>query len=271
MPTLELYRDLTARGLGSSLIVWPEAAVPAFYSEVSAYLDDMRSWTQEHGSTLLLGVLRADPQGRSFQNTLLALGEGTDFYVKRHLVPFGEYFPVPGFVRNWLRLMNMPYTDASPGPADQPPMAVAGQRLGVTICYEDVFGAEQRHYLPEATLLVNISNDAWFGDSIAPHQHLQIARIRAAEAGRYMLRATNTGVSAIIDPSGRIVSQSPQFEPHLLRGTVQGFLGATPYALWGNALVVIGAMLALGGQLLTTKFTIRWRTYIARLMSPFPR
>ena len=98
----------------------------------------------------------------------------------------------------------------------------------MSICYEDLFGAEQRHYLPEATLLLNVSNDAWFGDTVAPHQHLQIARVRAAEASRYLLRATNTGITAFIDPRGRLVSRSPAFEPHVLRGAVQGFTGSTP-------------------------------------------
>jgi apolipoprotein N-acyltransferase len=262
LPTIELYRRLTEGALGSTLIVWPEAAIPALYEEVSAYLDDLRRWAQDHGSAVLLGILRRDTQGQSFQNTLAALGETTEFYVKRHLVPYGEYFPVPDFARRWLRLMSLPvaFSDATPGPPRQPPLSIAGQRVGATICYEDAFGAEQLHYLPEATLLVNVSNDAWFGDSIAPHQHLQIARVRAVETGRYMLRATNTGVSAIIDPSGRIVGQSPQFEPHLLKGAVQGFLGRTPYAVCGNYLAVVCASIVLAFQLLTTKFTIRLGT-----------
>jgi apolipoprotein N-acyltransferase len=167
---------------------------------------------------------------------------------------------VPNFVRSWLRVLDLPHTDISPGAPDQPPLTVAGQRLAVTICYEDLFGAEQLHYMPEATMLVNVSNDAWFGDSIAPHQHLDIARIRAAEVGRYLLRATNTGISAIIDPSGRVVAQSPQFEPHLLEGAVQGFTGSTPYARWGNFAVVLIALIVLAAQRPTTKFTMRLGT-----------
>ena len=133
----------------------------------------------------------------------------------------------------------------------------AGQLVAASICYEDVFGSEQLHYLPDSTLLVNVSNDAWFGDSIAPHQHLQIARVRAAEAGRYMPRATNTGVSGIIDPAGGLIAISPQFEPHVLRATVRGYSGTTPYVRWGNYAVVIACLLVLFGQFLTTKFTIR--------------
>ena len=125
------------------------------------------------------------------------------------------------------------------------------------ICYEDVFGAEQLSYFPEATLIVNVSNDAWFGDSIAAPQHMQIARVRSAEVGRYTLRATNTGITGIIDPTGSIVAQAPQFEPRVMNGSVRSFVGTTPYTLWGNSLVVISAFAVLLLQLVTTKFTIR--------------
>ena len=256
-PTLELYRRLTEESVGSRLIVWPEAAIPALYDRVSGYLDGIRDWAAANGSTVALGILRDDPGGGTFQNTLVALGERPSFYVKRHLVPYGEVFPVPGFVRRWMRLMSLPYTDAVAGDPDQVPLRIAGESVGVTICYEDVFGAEQLHYLPEASLLINVSNDAWFGDTVAPHQHLQIARLRSAEVSRYTLRATNTGISGIIDPRGRIVARSPQFEPHVLKSAVQGFTGRTPYVLWGNYLVVLGALGVLFSQLVTTKFTIR--------------
>ncbi|HEY5623793.1 MAG TPA: apolipoprotein N-acyltransferase [Gammaproteobacteria bacterium] len=256
-PTLELYRGLTYESAGSELIVWPEAAIPTLYGNVGEYLTEIQEWADRNGSEILLGILRADPERSAVQNTIVALGESHSFYIKRHLVPYGEYFPVPGFVRNWLRLMSLPYNDARPGPADQPPLQIAGQRIAASICYEDVFGAEQLHYLPDATLLVNVSNDAWFGDSIAPHQHLQIARVRAAEAGRFMLRATNTGVSGIIDTTGAVVATSPQFEPHVLRGVVRGYRGSTPYARWGNYAVIAACLLVLLAQLSTTKFTMR--------------
>jgi apolipoprotein N-acyltransferase len=240
--TLALYRRLTREAGDSELIVWPEAAIPALYEQVERYLDDVRAAAAAEGATIMLGILKSHPQSGTFQNALVALTEPPAVYVKRHLVPFGEYFPVPSFMRRWMRLMSLPYVDAVPGAPRQPPLELVGERIAVTICYEDVFGAEQLHSLPEATLLVNVSNDAWFGDSIAPHQHLQIARLRAAEAGRYLLRSTNTGISAIIDPSGAIVRRLPQFEPGILRDAVQGFTGATPYSRWGNYPIVIGAV-----------------------------
>jgi apolipoprotein N-acyltransferase len=246
--TLDLYARLTVQNFGTDLIVWPEAAVPTLIEYVSAYVDDVRRASAARGSTVLLGILRGVPgtANDEFQNVVVALTDPTQTYVKRHLVPFGEYFPVPSFIRSWMRLMSLPYTDALPGVRDQPPLDAAGQRIAVTICYEDVFGAEQLHYLPNATLLVDVSNDAWFGDSIAPHQHLQIAQVRAAEAGRYLLRATNTGVTAVVDDRGNVEQTLPQFKPAVLKATVRGYEGATPYARVGNWLVVL---LALGAAL----------------------
>ena len=242
-----LYSELTKQSAGADLVVWPEAAIPTLVEYVEQYLDGIRKMSKEQGSTVLLGILRLPEGAKSlaeFQNILVALTDEPQIYVKRHLVPFGEFFPVPSFIRGWMRYMNLPADDAISGPPDQPPFDVAGEKVAITICYEDVFGAEQLHSLPEATLLVNVSNDAWFGDSIAPHQHLQIARVRAAEAGRYLLRATNTGVTAVIDPQGALVDTLPQFRTGVLKGTVRGYTGATPYARVGNWLVV-GLTLAM--------------------------
>lgn len=245
VPTLDLYRRLTVDGDGSQLIVWPEAAIPSYYERVADYLQQVADAAERNGSVVVLGILKVHAESGTFQNALVALTEPRSIYVKRHLVPFGEYYPVPEFVRDWFRLMNLPNMDAVAGSAEQPLLDVAGERIAATICYEDVFGAEQLRYLPAASLLVNVSNDAWFGDSIAPHQHLQIARLRAAEAGRYLLRATNTGITAIIDPSGRVVKRLPQFRAGVLKDAVQGFTGLTPYARWGNYPVVIGALAVL--------------------------
>jgi apolipoprotein N-acyltransferase len=244
--TLKLYARLTAQNLGTELIVWPEAAVPTLIDYVGDYVDDLRKASAKSGSTVLLGILRSDPESQGEQNVLVALTDPTQTYVKRHLVPFGEYFPVPSFIRSWMRLMNLPYTDITAGAPNQPLIDAVGQKIAVTICYEDVFGAEQLRYLPQATLLVDVSNDAWFGDSIAPHQHLQIAQVRAAEAGRYLLRATNTGVTAVVDDFGRVEQTLPQFKTSVMKATVRGFDGATPYARVGNWAVVL---LALGAAL----------------------
>jgi apolipoprotein N-acyltransferase len=127
----------------------------------------------------------------------------------------------------------IPMSDLSSGEG-RPLIRLEDYSFGVSICYEDAYGNEVIDALPEADLLVNVSNDAWFGESLAPHQHLRIARLRALETGRYLLRATNTGISAVIGPRGSIVAQSPQFETHVLTQEVRAYKGLTPYARWGN-------------------------------------
>jgi apolipoprotein N-acyltransferase len=242
--TLSVYRTLTEQAWGSRLIVWPEAALPALYHELRPYLSQLEAEAVQHDADLMLGLLRYDFSTDRFYNALLALPSG-DWYYKRHLVPFGEYFPVPGFIRAWMRLKNLAYVDMSPGDAQQAPLSAAGQSFAATICYEDAYGGAQLATLDRATLLVNVSNDAWFGGSSAPHQHLQITRMRALEAGRYMVRATNNGISALIDARGRVYARSPQFVPDVLRGEVVPYAGLTPYARAGNAPVVLICMVAL--------------------------
>ncbi len=148
-----------------------------------------------------------------------------------------------------IQVLNIPLSDFSRGSLDQQPLDLAGQKIAINICYEDVFGEEIILQLPQASILVNVSNDAWFGRSIGPRQHLQISQMRALETGRYMLRATNTGVTAIINERGQIVQELEMFVTQGLHGTAQGFKGATPYVQYGNTLVLtlIGLCLSLGG------------------------
>ncbi len=168
-------------------------------------------------------------------------------------MPFGEFFPVPARVREWLRLMNLPYSDFAPGRDDQSPLRAAGQSLAPTVCYEDAYGSEQLKLLRQSTLLVNVTNDAWFGDSTAPHQHLDISRMRSLESGREMLRATNDGVTALIAYDGAVTASLPQFEPGVLRGTVQPRAGLTPYVRFGNLPVLALLVLGLGVAALSAR------------------
>jgi len=243
--TLNLYRDLTAESAGHDLIIWPEVAIPSTYDVVEPYLDAVKELASAERGTVVLGILKRDSENGAAQNAVVALTETPQFYIKRHLVPFGEYFPVPEFIREWFQSLGLPYTDVSAGSPDQPLLSVGGERAAVTICYEDVFGIEQLAALPDASLLINVSNDAWFGDSLAPHQHLQIARVRAAEVGRYLLRSTNTGITAVIDPRGAVIAAAPAFETAILRATVQGFSGSTPYVRWANYPVLAAIALVL--------------------------
>jgi apolipoprotein N-acyltransferase len=243
--TLRLYDDMTRGVLGRQLIVWPEAALPVLAHEVGDYLATLHRDARAHGSQVVMGILRYDFERQHFRNGLLVLDDPPQWYYKRRLVPFGEFFPVPAFVRSWMRLMTLPYVDFAAGDRNQPALRVAGVRLAPTICYEDAYGSEQLEVLREATVLINVSNDAWFGDSTAPHQHLEIARMRALEAGRYLLRATNNGITAIIGPDGSIVDSIPQFKAAVLNGEVAPRTGLTPYAMTGNMPVIVLCLLLL--------------------------
>jgi apolipoprotein N-acyltransferase len=242
--TMQLYRDLTEPHLGAQIIVWPESAIPALESGIRDYLDIVRATAAGHGSSIVMGLVRRDPVSGDYYNAIAAWSPGEQWYYKRRLVPFGEFFPVPASVREWMRLMNLPYSDFAAGPDRQAPLDAAGQRLAPTVCYEDAYGAEQLDLARRSTLLVNVTNDAWFGDSTAPHQHVDISRMRSLETGRPMLRATNDGVTALIGYDGAVIARLPQFRQGVLSGTVQPRAGVTPYVRFGNAplllLLVIG-------------------------------
>jgi apolipoprotein N-acyltransferase len=243
--TLDLYRRLTQPHLGAQIIVWPESALAAPQYLLGDYLQ--REWLQarEHDSSLVLGQLRHDSARDVYYNAILALGEEPQWYAKRRLVPLSEYFPIPDFMSDWLRGMELPYSGFEAGARSQPALDAAGEKLGPTICYEDAYAAEQLAVLREATLLVNVTNDAWFGDSTAAHQHLQISRTRALEAGRPLLRAANDGISAIVGPDGKIEKTLPRFQPGVLTGSVQPRTGLTPYARVGNWPLILSCFAAL--------------------------
>ena len=224
--------DTYARLAGASkakLIVLPETAVPNWLDQVDPnYLAQLAAVARRNGGDLLLGIAYREPP-RSLYNSVVSLGTARpQLYHKYHLVPFGEFVP-PGF--DWLmRTVDIPMSNFSRGRLAPPPIDVAGQRVAINICYEDVFGDEIAARLPEATLLVNVSNVAWFGDSLAPAQHLQMARLRAVETGRMHLTATNTGITAAIDRDGRIIARLPQYQEGRLEVQAQGYAGMTPYA-----------------------------------------
>ena len=242
--TMNLYLELTRPQLGAGIIVWPESAIPSLESNVRDYLGKVSALARSRGSSLVTGLVRRDPQSGAYYNAMAAWSSGEQWYYKRRLVPFGEFFPVPAAVRDWMRLMNLPYSDFTAGGDAQRPLQAGGEALAPTICYEDAYGAEQLVLARESTLLVNVTNDAWFGDSSAPHQHLDISRMRSLETGRPMLRATNDGVTALIGHDGAVLGQLPQFQPGVLTGTVQPRTGLTPYVRAGNWPVL--ALLAIG-------------------------
>ncbi|RLJ67888.1 apolipoprotein N-acyltransferase [Sulfurisoma sediminicola] len=236
--SIETYLRL-ARENPAQLTVLPETAIPLLFDEVPREV--LRELAV--GGETLLGVAVRTMQG-GYANGAVALqpGGSSQGYAKSHLVPFGEFVP-PGFA--WFfDLVRIPMSNFTSGPPRQPPLALAGQKIMPNICYEDLFGEEVIRALPEATLLVNLSNTAWFGDSLAQPQHLQIAQLRALETGRPMLRATNTGMTAAIAPDGTVAAVLAPFTRDALRVEVRGYRGITPYGRRGNGPALLLALLA---------------------------
>ena len=243
--TLETYRRLVDESTGQ-LIILPETAFPLFYHHVpKVYLEKFMAHARKNGGDLLIGLPERTDQDH-YYNSVLSFGSSpTQIYRKSHLVPFGEFIPLRPVFGWLLDVLQIPLLDFSRGSPGQQPLKVAGQQVAVNICYEDAFGEEVIRQLPQATLLANFSNDAWFGKSMAPMQHLQISQMRALETGRYMVRATNTGVTAVINPRGEVLSQLPLFTTATLQHEVWGYGGATPYVLWGNYAVLLLCVLAI--------------------------
>ena len=259
-PTLEFYRDAAARAADSELVVWPEVAVPSIDDRVEPYIQALQADTRNTRRSIVFGILeREESRGEAkiYNSVMLVSGDRRQSYRKRHLVPFGEYFPVPAGVREWMRMMSLPHNDLAAGDDVQPLLEAAnGEKLAVAICYEDAYGAEQLYALPDASILINVSNDAWFGDSIAPHQHLEIARMRSLEVGRATIRATNTGISAFISPTGKVLDAGPQFEPVTMTMEVQPRQGSTPYVRTGNLPIVGLCFLLMAGFWLRSRASL---------------
>jgi apolipoprotein N-acyltransferase len=243
--TLETYRRL-AQGSDARLIVLPETALPLLRNNVPDYYQTLLGdHVRKNGGDILIGAF--EKENGNYYNSVYSLGSSeSQHYRKDHLVPFGEFVPLRS-VLGWFvnEVLQIPMGDQASGGAHQAPLNVAGQKVAVNICYEDAFGEEIIHALPEATLLVNVTNDAWYGDSFAAIQHNQLSQMRALETGRMMLRATNTGVTSVIGVDGRIQAMLPQHEEGVLTAQVQGYAGSTIYVIWGNAgvLVLVGLML----------------------------
>ena len=232
--TLETYRALI-EATTARLTILPETALPLFLHDVPAdYLERIVAHARKHRADVLIGIPERDTR-RNYYNSVLSYGTSpTSIYRKSHLVPFGEFVPLKPLFGWFLEVTQIPLLDFARGAENQQPLAVAGQLVAINVCYEDAFGAEIIRQLPQATLLANVSNVAWFGRSLAPAQHLQISQARALETGRYMLRATNTGMTAIVDQRGRVRRAAAPYTTAVVSDEVQGFAGATPYVRGGD-------------------------------------
>ena len=246
------YAFLTAKNFNSKIIVWPEAAIPTFPENVWLYLKLLSFAARKNDTTILSGIPFYDKQNDQYYNGIMAFGASTGKYYKRHLVPFGEYMPFK-FILNWVhKFLTIPMSDFSSGSKNQPDLYAGKILLAPFICYEVAYPDLVLDYLPKAGLLVTVSDDSWFGESIAAPQHLEVVRMRSLEVGRYHLFSTNTGISAIVDAEGKIIAKSPMFQQVVLNAKVVALSGSTPWVRYGQyvwlPLFLLGLWLARRGK-----------------------
>lgn len=252
-PTIIKYTDLTKDHRDADIIIWPEAAIPAFEYEIASYLANLDALVKEYDSAMITGVINRSDEGL-YYNSVLAVGQtGQDYsynpedrYHKHHLLPFGEFVPFEDIFRPLAPFFNLPMSSFSRGAYVQPNVVANGKDFAAALCYEIIFNEQIRHNVNDDTdFILTLSNDAWFGDSIGPQQHMEIARMRALELGKPVIRSTNNGVTAITDYRGNIVAQIPQFETAVLTAEVESTDGQTPYHGVGRWPLYIWSVLGL--------------------------
>ncbi len=223
--TIDKYQHLSETLWSSELIIWPEAAMPVFQTSAKLIIDELNKKAIDHNSHLIFGIpLKEDEQ---YFNGLMLIGKQHGTYKKQHLVPFGEYTPFEPLSSWVMNKLDIPMSDATPGPKNQKLLEVKGVKIASFICYEIIFPFLVRTSSAEANLLLVISDDSWYADSVAKYQHLQMAQMRALETHRYIIFSTNTGVTAIIKPDGEIQDKLQEDTTGTLSSTVFGLSGKT--------------------------------------------
>lgn len=261
-PTLALYQQMSEPlWKGHDLVIWPEAAIPGYFQGVADLVHALQA--EGDGAALLAGTpwleqnapASVRPGGIVYNSAVVVDGRHAEsgrwlepVYHKQHLVPFGEYVPLESWLRGLIAFFDLPMSSFSEGPRPQKALDVASTVIAPAICYEVVYPEQLRQFLPGAELLLTISNDAWFGRSIGPHQHMQMAQMRALEHGREMIRSTGNGITALVDHRGRIRQQLPQFERAVLSGEVQPYQGRTPFTWMGTTPWIAGLTLLVVGM-----------------------
>lgn len=246
--TTAIYQKLSESEWGRDLVIWPEAAIPQFAHEARDLLTELDHRALKSHSAFVTGIpyatWNADRSGVLFYNSIMASGDGIGIYHKQQLVPIGEYIPFEQWIRGAIPFFDLPMSSFSWGPATQGPLLVKSRTLAPFICYEIAYPSLVQR-LSNVDFLVTVSNDGWFGHSIGPAQHFQMVRMRAKETGRYIVRATNNGVTAIIDSQGHVVSQLPSFKRTVLRGEIYPAQGSTPWQSTGVWPVLLLCLLLL--------------------------
>ena len=244
----------------SDLIIWPEAAIPQYYQQLEPLMQQLNARASESNTTLLTGIPYYDPYHRAAHNSVIALGEGSGVYHKQRLVPFGEYTPLQSLLGSLMTVFELPVAKMKAGSATQAPLSIGQWRSRPLICYEIVYPALSAAAARSSDVLITVSNDSWFGRSIGPLQHLQMAQMRALETGRYVLRGTGNGVSAIIRPDGSLAQHSQQFQRQVLVGEFRATAGNTPWVAAGHWMLPSAIALSL---ITLSLITLR-RTMISR-------
>ncbi|GAA6167379.1 apolipoprotein N-acyltransferase [Sessilibacter corallicola] len=236
--TLDRFTSMTNELWHNDLIIWPEAAIPMLYQSARPYLDEMSDAAKEHNSAIVTGVLYENFESRKIHNSIIGIGNAEGIYHKTRLVPFGEYVPLEQWLRGTLAFFDLPTSIIAAGEPGQSGLKVGDLIVSPSVCYEVVYPTLVAGLAQNSHLLLTISNDAWFGDSIGPLQHMQMAQMRALETQRYLVRATNNGISAVVDPTGKMTEQTAQFTQETLSGTIVPMTGATPFMTWKNTPVI---------------------------------
>lgn len=258
-PTLEILSALSEEVWQQDLVVWPEAAIPDLYSRSGDFLETINNKALETNTHLITGILYDDLEQKKYLNSLIGLGLADGVYFKQRLVPFGEYVPLESYLRGLIDFFNLPTSIITKGSSGQKAITIGKHTVSSAICYEIVYPSLVAKETKNTDLIVTVSNDAWFGKSLGPLQHFNMARMRAIETGRYVVRSTNNGVSAIIDKKGKVLHRSKQFVRTSLIGEAIPMSGNTPFLLWKNSfilllmLMILTILITLNGTLTTDK------------------
>ena len=266
-PTLEILAALSNEVWQHDVVLWPEAAIPDVFSRSQQFLDTINQKALETNTSLITGILYDDREKQKYLNSLVGLGNAEGVYFKQRLVPFGEYVPLESYLRGLINFFNLPTSIIAKGGANQNAIKVGDQLITSAICYEIVYPALVAKETKNTNMIITVSNDAWFGKSIGPLQHFNMARMRAVETGRYVVRGTNNGVSAIIDNKGKIQSQSEQFVRTTLSGEATPMEGNTPFLIWKNYFLLSLLLIIIIGMM---KFNRKDKSENAELDNPDP-
>ncbi len=242
---LALYLRQTRLLEGSELVIWPESAIPRVASEVQGFLQTLHQRATRSGLSLLVGIPTIDAETGDYYNSVISLGVATGSYHKQHLVPFGEYVPLEQWLRGTIDFFDLPMSSFSPGAKKQNLIETKGVKIATAICYEIAFPGLVAEIAGSANMILTVSNDSWFGDSLGPKQHFEMARMRALENSKPVLRSTNDGISAIIDHRGNITAVIPAFERTVLKGAILPRQGTTPFGRWGSGPILVFSLLML--------------------------